>query len=93
MTHSTAATPTIEFVRAAMRGSLPGFEAQITMAPRPRPFSPPPGVEPRRRALGGRDHTTVLYGVRQVSDRIEQDEILRREVLAIRKLLYNNGSK
>ena len=45
------------------------------------------------RALGGRDHTTVLYGVRQVSDRIEQDEILRREVLAIRKLLYNNGSK
>jgi len=48
MTHSTAATPTIEFVRAAMRGSLPGLEAQITMVPGPRPFSPPPGVEPRR---------------------------------------------
>ena len=45
------------------------------------------------RALGGRDHTTVLYGVRQVSDRIERDEILRREVLAIRKMLYNNGTK
>jgi 8-oxo-dGTP pyrophosphatase MutT (NUDIX family) len=31
-----------------MRGPLPGLEAQITMAPRPRPFSPSPGVEPRR---------------------------------------------
>ena len=48
MTSSTATTPTIEFVRAAMRGPLPGLEAQITMAPRPRSFSPPPGVEPRR---------------------------------------------
>jgi len=40
--------PTIEHVRAAMCGPLPGFEAQITMSPRPRPFSPPPGVEPRQ---------------------------------------------
>ncbi len=44
----TATTSTIEHVRAAMRGPLPGFEAQITMAPQPRPFSPPPGVEPRQ---------------------------------------------
>jgi 8-oxo-dGTP pyrophosphatase MutT (NUDIX family) len=48
MTNSTTTTPTIEHVRAAMRGPLPGFEAQLTMAPRPRPFSPPPGVEPRQ---------------------------------------------
>ena len=48
MMSSTAATPTIEHVRAVMRGPLPGFEAQITMAPHPRPFSPPPGVEPRQ---------------------------------------------
>ena len=48
MTSSTATTPTIEFVRAAMRGPLPGREAQITMAPRPRSFSPAPGVEPRQ---------------------------------------------
>jgi len=48
MTSSAAATPTIELVRAAMRGPLPGLEAQLTMAPRPRPFSPPPGVEPRQ---------------------------------------------
>jgi len=43
-----ASAPSIERVRAAMRGPLPGFEAQITMSPRPRPFSPPPGVEPRQ---------------------------------------------
>ena len=48
MTNSTATATTIEHVRAAMRGPLPGLQAQLTMAPRPRPFSPPPGVEPRR---------------------------------------------
>ena len=41
-------TPSIELVRAAMSGPLPGLEAQITMAPRPRPFSPPPGAKPRQ---------------------------------------------
>jgi chromosomal replication initiator protein len=45
------------------------------------------------KALGGRDHTTVLYGVQQISDQVERDEILRREVLTIRKMLYNNGTK
>jgi len=48
MTNSTVTTPTVEFVRAAMRGPLPGLQAQLTMAPRPRPFSPPLGVEPRQ---------------------------------------------
>ncbi len=48
MTSSTATAPTIEFVRAAMRGPLPGLEAQITMAPRPRSFGPAPGIEPRQ---------------------------------------------
>jgi 8-oxo-dGTP pyrophosphatase MutT (NUDIX family) len=48
MTNSTATTLTIERVRTAMRGPLPGFEAQVTMAPQPRPFSPPPGVEARQ---------------------------------------------
>jgi len=46
--NSAPVGPTIERVRAAMRGPLPGFSAQIAMAPRPRPFAPPPGVEPRR---------------------------------------------
>jgi len=48
MKTSTVPAPTIEHVRTAMHGPLPGFEAQLTMAPRPRPFSPPPGVEPRQ---------------------------------------------
>jgi 8-oxo-dGTP pyrophosphatase MutT (NUDIX family) len=47
MTNNTATALTIKRIRAAMRGPLPGFAAQITMAPRPRAFSPPSGVEPR----------------------------------------------
>jgi len=42
-------------------------------------------------ALGGRDHTTVLHGLRKISDQAERDEILRREILVIRKMLYKNG--
>ena len=38
----------IEYVRAAMRGPLPGPRAQVTMAPCPRPLNPFPGVEPRQ---------------------------------------------
>ena len=48
MTNSTVMTLTIKNVRAAMRSSLPGLQAQLTMAPRPRPFSPPPGIKPRQ---------------------------------------------
>ena len=48
MTNSTVMTLTIRNVRAAMRSSLPGRQAQLTMAPQPRPFSPPPGIEPRQ---------------------------------------------
>ncbi len=41
--------PTIEDVRAALRGPLPGIEAWLTMAPQPRPFHPLPGAsEPRK---------------------------------------------
>lgn len=42
------------------------------------------------KALGGRDHTTVLYGLRKISDQTERDEILRREILAVRKMLYDS---
>jgi 8-oxo-dGTP pyrophosphatase MutT (NUDIX family) len=55
------ARPTIEQVRAAMRGPLPGPRAQIAMAPRPRPFSPPPGVEPREAGV-----LLILYPVHGV---------------------------
>ncbi|MDI7277441.1 MAG: chromosomal replication initiator protein DnaA [Anaerolineae bacterium] len=38
--------------------------------------------------LGGRDHTTVLHGCERVSSQIEEDEQMRRELLAIRQALY-----
>lgn len=41
-------------------------------------------------ALGGRDHTTVLYGVEKITGQLEQDNTLRREVLAIQEQLYNS---
>ena len=48
MTNNSALPLTIEHIRVAMRGPLPGFEAQLTMAPQPRPFSPPLGIQARR---------------------------------------------
>jgi chromosomal replication initiator protein len=38
--------------------------------------------------LGGRDHTTVMYGVDRIADRLETDETLRRQVLGLRETLY-----
>ncbi len=61
MTNSVAIALNINRVRAAMRGPLPGFEAQLTMAPRPRPFSPPPGVKPRQAGV-----LLLLYPIRDV---------------------------
>jgi chromosomal replication initiator protein len=43
-------------------------------------------------ALGGRDHTTVMYGVEKISREVEQDDNLRREILALREKLYNRNS-
>jgi chromosomal replication initiator protein len=40
--------------------------------------------------LGGRDHTTVLYGCDKISVNIEEDDQLRRDVLAIKEQLYRN---
>lgn len=45
------------------------------------------------KALGGRDHTTVLHGSNKISDLVERDERLRREILTIRKRLYNLGTR
>jgi len=38
--------------------------------------------------IGGRDHTTVMYACDKVSDMIERDDRLRRQVLQIREQLY-----
>jgi chromosomal replication initiator protein len=39
-------------------------------------------------ALGGRDHTTVMYGCGKIADLLERDEKLRRKVIEIREKVY-----
>jgi chromosomal replication initiator protein len=39
-------------------------------------------------ALGGRDHTTVMYGCDKINDLMEQDDNLRRQIMSIRQQLY-----
>jgi chromosomal replication initiator protein len=39
-------------------------------------------------ALGGRDHTTVMYGWEKIAHQIEQNDRLRREMLSIREIIY-----
>jgi chromosomal replication initiator protein len=41
-------------------------------------------------ALGGRDHTTVMYGCDKVADMLERDDRLRRRVIEIREQLYGH---
>jgi chromosomal replication initiator protein len=42
-------------------------------------------------AMSGRDHTTIMYGVNKITEEIEQDDSLRREMIVIRERLYRNG--
>lgn len=44
-------------------------------------------------ALGGRDHTTVMYGCDKIAELLETDEALRRQVFAVRETLYSEASK
>ncbi len=39
-------------------------------------------------ALGGRDHTTVMYACEKVADLLERDDKVRRQVVQIRQMLY-----
>ncbi len=41
-------------------------------------------------AMGGRDHTTVIYACEKVADMLERDEHFRRQVLQIRERLYGH---
>jgi len=41
--------------------------------------------------LGGRDHTTVLYGYERVRVKIEQDAQLKREIMSIKAQLYGQN--
>ncbi len=38
--------------------------------------------------LGGRDHTTIMYGCNKITDLLERDDRLRRQVVEIRENLY-----
>lgn len=42
-------------------------------------------------ALGGRDHTTIMYGCDKIADQIERDDSLRRQIIAIRERMYNQA--
>ncbi len=41
--------------------------------------------------LGGRDHTTIMYGCDKIAGEINSDSRLRNEVLSIREKLYEQG--
>ena len=42
--------------------------------------------------IGGRDHTTVMYACDKVSDLIERDDRLRRQIIQIREQLYSRNA-
>ncbi len=44
------------------------------------------------RELGGRDHTTVMYAIEKISDLLERDDRLRRQVVQIRQQLYGQAA-
>jgi len=39
--------------------------------------------------LGGRDNTTVMYAIDKITDMLERDERLRRQVVKIRQKLHS----
>jgi chromosomal replication initiator protein len=39
-------------------------------------------------ALGGRDHTTIMYGCEKIADLLERDDRFRRRVVEIREHIY-----
>ncbi len=41
-------------------------------------------------SLGGRDHTTVMYGCEKIADMLERDDQLRRQVISIKEQLFGS---
>ncbi len=41
--------------------------------------------------LGGRDHTTVIYGYERIRSQIDEDEGLRRDIMVLRSQLYESN--
>jgi chromosomal replication initiator protein len=44
-------------------------------------------------ALGGRDHTTALYGIQKIEGLLDEDNILRRQVATIQEQLLQQTSR
>jgi chromosomal replication initiator protein len=44
-------------------------------------------------SLGGRDHTTVMFGCEKIAALFEKDDEIRRQILEIRNKLYGNGQR
>ncbi len=42
--------------------------------------------------LGGRDHSTVMYAIEKISDQIERDDRLRRDIFSIKQQLYGQAA-
>ena len=42
-------------------------------------------------AMGGRDHTTVMYACQKITDMLERDDKLRRQVIRIREQIYGQS--
>ena len=43
-------------------------------------------------AIGGRDHTTVMYACDKVADLLERDDRLRRQVIKVREQIYGHSN-
>ncbi len=41
--------------------------------------------------LGGRDHTTVMYGCDKIAEMLESDERIRRQVIEVKERLYGQS--
>ena len=48
------------------------------------------GLSTIGRILGGKDHTTVLYGRDRIANRLNVDAGLRRDIINIREALANS---
>jgi chromosomal replication initiator protein len=42
-------------------------------------------------ALGGRDHTTVMYAIEKIADKVQTDEQFRKQVAKLREQLYGQS--
>ncbi len=42
-------------------------------------------------ALGGRDHTTIMYGCEKIADLLEEDDRLRRQVIDLKEQIYGGA--